>query len=86
MTPPPWPTALAAGRKGRESARPYAAFAKGLADYRQGRFDDAIALMNGEAAGATYLVPSPRIVTAMALHRKGQKDEAQDPRGSRSLL
>jgi serine/threonine-protein kinase len=57
-------------------ARPYFLFAKGLADYRLGRYDDAIAVMRGEAARAEYLGPSPRLILAMALHRKGQKDEA----------
>ncbi len=69
--------ALAADRKGRESARPYAAFAKGLAAYRQRRFDEAVALMKGEAAGATSLLPSPRIVMAMAQFQMGHKDLAR---------
>jgi eukaryotic-like serine/threonine-protein kinase len=68
--------AVAAGRK-EDSTHPYAAFAKGFAEYRQRKYDDAIALMEGEAAGATfYLGPSPRIVTAMAQYQKGQRDEA----------
>jgi eukaryotic-like serine/threonine-protein kinase len=69
--------AVAAGRKGRETAHPYAVFAKGLAAYRQRRFGDAIALMNGAAAGATFLVPSPRIVAAMAQFQMGQSEEAR---------
>ncbi len=68
--------AVAAGRKGREFAYPYAVFAKGLVAYRLGRFDEAIALMNGEAANAIYMGPSPRLVVAMALHQKEQKVEA----------
>jgi eukaryotic-like serine/threonine-protein kinase len=66
------------GRKDRgdEFTYPYCLFAKGLADYRYGRFDDAIAVMNGKAADATYLWPSPRLVAAMALYRKGQKQQA----------
>ena len=36
--------------------------------------DDAIATMKGEAAHV--MGPCPRLVTAMALYRKGQKDEA----------
>ena len=39
--------AVAAGRKGHESAYPYYWFAKGLADYRLGRYDEAIAAMRG---------------------------------------
>jgi serine/threonine-protein kinase len=68
--------AVAARRKGPEWAHPYYLFAKGLADYRLGRYDDALAVMGGEAARAEYLGPCPRLVTAMALHQKGQKEQA----------
>jgi serine/threonine-protein kinase len=61
---------------GRAGPASYYAFVKGLAEYRLGRFDDAISLMKGEAANATYLGPCPRLVAAMALHRKGQKEQA----------
>lgn len=64
----------AAKGPGREFAHPYALFALGLARYRPGRLDDAIALMNGEAA--TVMGPSPRLVLAMAQHRSGQHDQA----------
>ena len=47
-----------------------------MADYRLGRYDDAIAVMSGEAAKAEYMGPSQRLVTAMALDRKQRKDEA----------
>jgi serine/threonine-protein kinase len=58
--------------------RPYFHFAKGLAHYRQGRFDEAIATMTGDASkAAEYMGPSPRFVMAMALYQKGQKDEAR---------
>ena len=40
-------------------ARPYFHFAKGLADYRQGRFDEAIAVMSGEAENSNYIGPRP---------------------------
>jgi serine/threonine-protein kinase len=66
--------AVAAAREGH-AGYPYFLFAKGLADYRQGRWDDAIKLMNGEAA--KVLGPCPRLVAAMALHRKGQQDQAR---------
>src|SRR4029450_3366962 len=47
--------------------RPYFHFANGLAHYRRGRFDDAIAIMTGDASkGAEYLGPSPRLVAALA--------------------
>jgi eukaryotic-like serine/threonine-protein kinase len=68
--------AVAAGRKGREFSYPYAVFAKGLAAYRLGRFDEAIALMSGEAARAESMGPAPRLVTAMAQHQTGQRDKA----------
>jgi serine/threonine-protein kinase len=68
--------AVAAGRKGREWEYPYYLFAKGLADYRLGRYDDAIAVMSGEAAKAEYVAPSQRLITAIALQRKEKKDEA----------
>ncbi len=42
---------------------PYFLFAQGLAEYRQGRFDSAIA--------------APRLVIAMAQYRKGQEEEAR---------
>ena len=58
--------------------RQYFHFAKELAHYRQGRFDDAIATMTGDASkAAEYLGPSPRLVTAMALYQNGQKDDAR---------
>ena len=66
---------MAAGRPGHEFAYPYYLFAEGLARYRQGRFDDAIKLMNGEAA--SVMGPCPRLVLAMAQYQKGQKDEAR---------
>jgi eukaryotic-like serine/threonine-protein kinase len=69
--------AVAAGRKGREWAYPYCLFAQGLADYRLGRFDEAIALMNGEAAKAAWISPCPRLVMAMAIYRKGQRVQAR---------
>ncbi len=50
-------------------------FARGLADYRQGRLDRAIALMRGEAS--RVLGPAPRLVLALALHRSGQAAEAR---------
>jgi serine/threonine-protein kinase len=69
--------AVASKQKGPEWAHPYYLFAKGLADYRLGRYDDAIAVMRGEAAKAGYLGPCQRLVTAMALHQKGQKEQAR---------
>jgi len=66
--------AVAGGRSARESAYPYFRFAEGLARYRQGRFDDAIKIMTGDAART--MGPCPRIILAMSLHQKGRKEEA----------
>ena len=68
--------AVGARRAGKDWAYPYCLFVKGLADYRWGRFDDAIELMRGEAAKATILGPCPQLVLALALQQKGQKDLA----------
>ena len=67
--------AAAAGREALGFGYPYCLFAQGLARYRQGRFDDAIKLMNGEAA--PVMGPSPRLILAMAQYQKGQQDEAR---------
>ena len=56
-----------------EWLRPYFMVAKGLAEYRHGRFESAISIMDGPAS--TALQPTPRLVAAMALHRLGRKDE-----------
>jgi serine/threonine-protein kinase len=72
-------TERAANSKGSQYdwLRPYFHFAKGLALYRRGRFDDAIATMTGDASkAAEFMGPSPRLVTTMALYQKRQKDEA----------
>jgi serine/threonine-protein kinase len=54
---------------------PYFQFAKGLAEYRQGHFDNAISIMRGDAG--TVMGPAPRLVIAMAQSRKGQEEEAR---------
>jgi serine/threonine-protein kinase len=54
---------------------PYYQFVGGLADYRRGRFDRAIAVMRGDAAGV--LGPAPRLVLTMALHQSGRVEEAR---------
>ena len=53
----------------------YFRFAKGLAEYRSGNYESAIAICEGEAAG--ILGPAPELVTAMAQHRLGNEDAAQ---------
>jgi serine/threonine-protein kinase len=50
-------------------------FAKGLADYREGRFELTIAAMKGDAS--RVLGPAPRLLLAMALQRKGEAAEAR---------
>jgi serine/threonine-protein kinase len=55
-------------------ARNWFVFAHGLAKYRQGRFDQAISSMRGDASG---IGTPPRLVLAMALHRRGQTAEAR---------
>jgi len=59
-------------------ARPYFHFAKGLSDYRLGRFDDAIAAMSSGAKDTNYIGPSAQLVMAMALYRKGDTNEARN--------
>jgi serine/threonine-protein kinase len=56
-------------------AKPYFLFAKGLADYRRGRLDSAISLMEGKASGV--LGPAPGLVLAMAKYRQGQRESAR---------
>ena len=54
---------------------PHFAFVRGLAEYRQGQFDRAVATMRGDAARA--LVPAPRLVLALSLQRSGRAPEAR---------
>jgi serine/threonine-protein kinase len=58
-----------------EVFKPWRLFAKGLAEYRAGRLDSAIALMTGEASKVPW--PATRLVLAMAQHRQGHKEEAR---------
>jgi serine/threonine-protein kinase len=66
--------AEAADREGHDDTHPYDLFAQGLAAYRLGQYDKAIALMTGDAARVTP--PCPKLVTGMALYKKGEKDQA----------
>ncbi len=50
-------------------------FARGLAEYRQGKFVEAISTMRGDAS--RLRVPVARLVLAMALYRDGQLAEAR---------
>jgi serine/threonine-protein kinase len=67
--------AVAAGWARQDWAYPYFLFAKGLADYRQRRWDNAIWVMKG--VGAKVLGPAPRLILAMAQHQQGRKELAR---------
>jgi serine/threonine-protein kinase len=67
--------AAAADRSKYRPSYPYFLFVQGLAEYRQGQFDRAIATMRG--AASRVLGPAPRLVLAMALHRNGQAAQAR---------
>ncbi len=55
-------------------ATAYFLFAKGLAEYRHNNIRNSIAILEGEAS--RVLGPAPRIVRAMALYRRGDREEA----------
>jgi serine/threonine-protein kinase len=67
--------AMAAGWARRDWAYPYFLFAKGLADYRQGKLKNAVWVMTGD--GAKVMGPAPRLILAMAQHRQGHREEAR---------
>ncbi len=54
---------------------PYFLFAKGLAEYRSGRYEEALAICEGPAAG--ILGPAPKFVAALAHHRLGHHEAAR---------
>ncbi len=68
--------ALAGKHLAPEWARWYYQFAKGLAEYRQGRLDSAIALCTGDAG--KVLRPAPRLIQAMAQYRQGRLADARE--------
>jgi serine/threonine-protein kinase len=53
----------------------YILFAKGLAEYRQGRLAGAISVMQGKAS--RVMGPAPALVVAMAQHQQGQTEQAR---------
>jgi serine/threonine-protein kinase len=67
--------AVVGARSKPDWAYPFFMFAKGLALYRLGRLENAIAIMEGEASRVAG--PNPRFVLAMAQYRLGQKDKAR---------
>jgi serine/threonine-protein kinase len=68
--------AAAAPRTSSDKPSPYDLFAQGLAAYRLGRFDQAITLMTGKAA--TVTPPCPKLITAMALYKKGDVEKSRN--------
>jgi serine/threonine-protein kinase len=66
---------LAADRSKYQALYPYFLFSRGLAEFRQGRFVQAIGTMRGEADRAAG--PAPKLVLAMALFRSGEVAEAR---------
>jgi serine/threonine-protein kinase len=68
--------ALAGKGSVQEWIHPYFWFAKGLSEYRHGHFDQAIAIMQEHAS--TVMGPSPKLITAMALHRQGKPEAARE--------
>jgi tetratricopeptide (TPR) repeat protein len=56
-------------------AHPWFMFARGLAEYREGKFDQAIATIRGDASRVRG--PMARLVVAMALYQAGQLADAQ---------
>jgi serine/threonine-protein kinase len=58
-------------------------FPKGLAEFRQGRFEQAISMMRGNAS--TLNGPAPGLVIAMALYKTGKVTEAR-PTFARAVL
>ena len=75
VRPWPWPSAPSPNERVTKWGHPYFEFVHGLAEYRQGQFDRAIATMQGDASGV--LGPAPRLVLALSLHRSGQATEAR---------
>src|SRR6185295_15971704 len=62
--------AAAADRSVHSSAYPWFVFVRGLAEYREGKFDEAISTMRGDASH--LYGPMPLLVLAMSLHQAEQ--------------
>src|SRR5205085_1278679 len=62
--------ALAAEREHRTWAYPYFLFAKGLAEYRAGRYEAAASIMDADAG--RVLGPAPQLVLALSRSALGQ--------------
>jgi eukaryotic-like serine/threonine-protein kinase len=67
--------AVAVARPKNDWAYPYFQFAKGLAEYRQGRLESAIAVLDAKAT--QVMGAAPRLIVALAQHRQGHKQQAR---------
>jgi serine/threonine-protein kinase len=67
--------AVAARKSTPARVYPYFRFARALAEYRLGRWDSAIAIMQSDVS--KVMGPAPRLVVAMAQHDQGQKKAAR---------
>ncbi len=67
--------AIAVDRSTHAGVYPHFMFVRGLAKYRQGHLQEAIAIMRGDASRARGT--APRLVQAKALHGSGNADEAR---------
>ena len=67
--------AVAAIPTSDHTLRPYFLFAQGLAEYRAGHFENAIAIMASDASKA--IKPAPQLVIAMARYREGDSTAAR---------
>jgi len=68
--------ALDGGQSKYRWAHPFFMFAKGLAEYRQGRFESANSIMQGPASAV--MGPGPALVRSMALYNLGKKEVSLD--------
>jgi serine/threonine protein kinase len=68
--------AVTAAEKSSEPGNPYVRFVKGLAEYRQGRPEQAIPWLEQSASGLPNR-PGPRLVLAMAQFQSGSAMEAR---------
>jgi len=68
--------AVAAGESSNDPGSPYLRFLKGLAEYRQGRFEEAVPLLQ-EAAAKLPNRAGPRLVLAMCQFQSGFQKQAR---------
>jgi tetratricopeptide (TPR) repeat protein len=68
--------ALASERARPDWLLPYFRFAKALAEYRAGRLENSLTLLDGDTQ--RILGPAPRLLHAMVQHRLGKTEAARD--------